>query len=119
MNPSDLDLDYEDVQPFDLWEALNDVEDYDEVANIVLENRELRDAIMKAISKSVASEWKACLKISKLTADNRVRDYLLGINPRDLCLEFKTLCPTAYNLVTEVQFYLACKLIKYLIANIF
>ena len=31
MNPSDLDLNYEDVQPFDLQEALNDVEDYDEI----------------------------------------------------------------------------------------
>ena len=31
MNPSDLDLDYEDVQPFDIREALNDVEDYDEI----------------------------------------------------------------------------------------
>ena len=36
-------------------------------------------------------------------SDKKERDYLLKINPHDLCLEFKTYCPEAYHLLTNVM----------------
>ena len=86
----------------DLRDALIDIDNYEEAAITILDDANLREAIMKELSKTITSEWKSCLKVSKLTADNKERDYLLGINPTDLCIEFKHLCPTAYHLVIEV-----------------
>ena len=62
----------------------------------------MKSAILKNLSDSITSKFKSSLKKSKLTADKRQRDFLLNIDPKDLCLEFKTLFPEAYFLLVEV-----------------
>ena len=69
---------------------------------MILNDANLMAAVLRLLSKNISLEWKSCLKVSKLTANNKERDYLLGINPTDLCQEFRTYCPCAYQLVTEV-----------------
>ena len=101
---------------FDLEEALDDIDDYEGAAKTILNNIKLKDAIvnnlvndtaiknviLNNISTDVTLNFKHSLKTSKLTANNRERDFLLGINPRDLCLEFKALFPEAFTLVVRV-----------------
>ena len=99
------DIGFEDFlasDPFNLENVLKCIEDYDEAADTILNNTELKSAIMKKIGKSVTESFRSSLKNSKLTADKKQRNYLLGINPRELCLEFKTLFPEAYSLLVEV-----------------
>ena len=98
----DLNPSYDEINQNTDYEATDNIINYEEAAASLLQDSRMKDAIMKVLSQNVAAEWKTCLKVSKLTADKKQRDYLLSINPKDLCSEFKTNCPIAYEIVISV-----------------
>ena len=85
-----------------LSEALKEVTNFEEAAEMILENEELREEIVKKIGKGISLKLKLSLKNSKLTDDKRDRNYLLSLNPHDLCKEFQEGCPEAFDIVTKV-----------------
>ena len=97
----DLNPSYDEINQNTNYEATDNI-NYEEAAASLMQDSRMKDAIMKVLSQNVAAEWKTCLKVSKLTADKKQRDYLLGINPKDLCSEFKTNCPIAYEIVISL-----------------
>ena len=89
------------VQPeHDLKSVLEEIENYDEAAAIILDNTALKDAILKSLAASVTSEFRTSLKKSKLIRKEG-REYLLSINPTDLCGEFRSGCPEAFGILTK------------------
>ena len=84
----------------DLNAALQDIDDFDAAAAIVLYNKALKEAIMNALAMEIKTEFQTVLKDSKLIRKNE-RDYLLSINPTDLCMEFKNGCPNAFQILTK------------------
>ena len=89
------------IQPeYDLETVLEEIENYEEAAAIILDNTALKEAILKSLAASVTSEFRTSLKKSKLIRKEG-REYLLSINPTDLCGEFKSGCPEAFGILTK------------------
>ena len=64
------------VPTTNLQDAISDITDYDEAAMMILNDANLMAAVLRLLSKNISLEWKSCLKVSRLTANNKERDYL-------------------------------------------
>ena len=86
-----------------LKSVLDRIENHAEAAELILQDRPLKEAIFKVLGQQIKSELKTSLKKSMLIAENHKdeRDYLLRIDPLQLCNELKTGCNDAFQLITQ------------------
>ena len=87
-----------------LTQALQDVSNMENVAKLILEENALKKEILKQIGQSSRSDLKLSLKHSKLKVDKNDRNYLLGLNPHDICREFQEGWKEGFGIVTQVLF---------------
>ena len=87
-----------------LKQALQDVSNMENVAKLILEENALMKEILKQLGQNSKSDLKLSLKRSKLKVDKNDRNYLLSLNPHDLCREFQEGCQEGFGIVTQVLF---------------
>ena len=58
------------------WSAVEDINNYELVASIILENEALKDELLKKIGKKTTTNLRLSLKQSKLIANQAYRNYL-------------------------------------------
>ena len=87
-----------------LTQALQDVSNMENVAKLILEQNALKKEILKQLGQSSKSDLKLSLKHSKLKVDKNDRNYLLSLNPHDICREFQEGCQEGFGVVTQVLF---------------
>ena len=73
-----------------------------QAAQLILKNNVLKKEVMKQLGERSTSQMKKSLKRSKLTANKKDRNYLLGISPLELCREFKRDSEDAFSVVTQI-----------------
>ena len=70
-------------------------------AELILENKDLKEELTRLILAETHSEFKKSLKKSLLTANKKSRRYLLSLSPRVLCQELKDSAPHMFQLLCE------------------
>ena len=98
------DFDFEAPQETDFSDVLEDIiatKGIKESAEIILSNKDLKTEITKLLFKDSHDTLKSSLKKSQLCADKNDREYLLSLNPKALCEEFKMNSNPAFLLLVQ------------------
>ena len=85
-----------------LDKAMGDEQLLSEVVDAVLRRNMIRSALVNQMGSENNKSFKKALSQSKLTEFKKYKEYLLGISPLDLCVEFQTLAPTTFNYVCRI-----------------
>ena len=71
------------------------------VAQIILENTAIKEALVNSILSETHCSLKSSLKNSQITRNKKDRNYLLSITPRGICEELLENSSSAFNLIVR------------------